>query len=610
MSYNPHFNQSGIGLSEETIDLLASIPASAIPYVQTMNQHVYNTASPSFTSVRTSSLVIPDGAFKNTILNTSAHLTADRAVWFPDRDLDLNVPTFQYLSTNSDSQCILMQQPLYSKLRWAIELRDADAGDGSNVGSNLLFRGYNDTNVSSIEAVKINRATGYVGLNLPTSMVPTYGLQMKGRCLIYGEGSGSSDGNIDIKKHSDDGQGSTLMFYRSKGTFDTPTSIANGNSLWSISSNVYTNQYQGSSTISATCTGLVGTDHSSDLAFYTTNLNTFTERMNINSAGDTTLYPNSGLIIRKYSSDANGAVLDLYKYRGTRATPTTILANDTIAGLYSSVYTTGVNMSSSIAFSATAVAGANHSSNIIFSTANVGTVAERMRITADGNVAIGGSTNTARQQLEVLGVAVVDGTAAVNGSNGSAYGTYLMWNKEANTGRSYLINQKGLGAGGIVLGSITDANVLTNWLTINSAGDTSLSGQLTIGNIQTVAGGTALYATGNVVIFTSSSRKYKQDIETLTDDGFLYKLRPVSFRAKADKLKYVGMIAEELAEFDTDKIYVRYNDKGEPDGIHYDRFIAPLIATVQSLKREINDLKQFARQHVPQLVDKFNHTML
>jgi hypothetical protein len=53
-------------------------------------------------------------------------------------------------------------------------------------------------------------------------------------------------------------------------------------------------------------------------------------------------------------------------------------------------------------------------------------------------------------------------------------GAYLEWNKDNGGGKTYLLNQRGLGAGGFVVGEVTTANTISERLTIDGYGHTRI----------------------------------------------------------------------------------------------------------------------------------------
>jgi len=98
---------------------------------------------------------------------------------------------------------------------------------------------------------------------------------------------------------------------------------------------------------------------------------------------------------------------------------------------------------------------------------------------------------------------------------------------------------------------------------------------------------------------STSSRKYKDNITTLTDSDAdkILNCRPVSFTSKCDnddksKIHY-GLIAEEVAEIDSR--LVNYNTTGvdtpEIEGVQYDRFIPHLINLIKRQSEKITVLE-------------------
>lgn len=89
-----------------------------------------------------------------------------------------------------------------------------------------------------------------------------------------------------------------------------------------------------------------------------------------------------------------------------------------------------------------------------------------------------------------------------------------------------------------------------------------------------------------------SSRKYKENIEDMTDEYAkkLLQLRPVSYDYinKEQGTNCYGLIAEEVAEIEEYPVSFR---NGEAEGIDYSTFVPQLIKMIQILQQEIDDLK-------------------
>jgi hypothetical protein len=113
----------------------------------------------------------------------------------------------------------------------------------------------------------------------------------------------------------------------------------------------------------------------------------------------------------------------------------------------------------------------------------------------------------------------------------------------------------------------------------------------------TAASANAYVADGNYLLRSTSSIRYKHDIDTLDADHALsavMAMRPVTYRGKTDddQRRYVGFIAEEMQTIAP--LLATYDEGGEtgtPNYVTYDRVTAYLVAVVQKQQAEINALK-------------------
>ncbi len=96
-----------------------------------------------------------------------------------------------------------------------------------------------------------------------------------------------------------------------------------------------------------------------------------------------------------------------------------------------------------------------------------------------------------------------------------------------------------------------------------------------------VAGATPLCRNlSNQISTCSSSLRYKTNIGQFSQGmSFVNKLRPISFEWKDGGTKDVGFGAEEIAKIDPR--FVTYNDKGEVEGVKYDRIGVVLVNAVK-----------------------------
>lgn len=110
-------------------------------------------------------------------------------------------------------------------------------------------------------------------------------------------------------------------------------------------------------------------------------------------------------------------------------------------------------------------------------------------------------------------------------------------------------------------------------------------------NLVTAAAGmTLIYdPVDNMMKKIVSSRKYKTAIEDIGNVGWLYDLKPVSFKYKTDKegRTQYGLIAEDMETVNKDLVI--YLD-GKPESINYNGLFAPMIKAIQDQKLLIEDI--------------------
>ncbi|HFT9327562.1 TPA: tail fiber domain-containing protein, partial [Escherichia coli] len=151
-------------------------------------------------------------------------------------------------------------------------------------------------------------------------------------------------------------------------------------------------------------------------------------------------------------------------------------------------------------------------------------------------------------------------------------------------------------------------DIIAETLVVKSGG----SGGFAIWDIGTTTSGANMYIDPNPGINTvwrsTSSRRYKKDIETLQDRyaDELLSLRPVWYRSicRGDRKDwgYYGLIAEEVGEIAPQYVHWREptnNDSPEDissngmvaEGVMYERLVVPLIHHIQQLTKRVEELE-------------------
>lgn len=227
---------------------------------------------------------------------------------------------------------------------------------------------------------------------------------------------------------------------------------------------------------------------------------------------------------------------------------------------------------------------------------------DQMSIVPGGNVGIGTTTPSAR--FHVSGNALVTGNLTVNGiltaSLPANSSSYIQNRTTQQTSTNFNISGNDT-VGGTLSGDIVNAatqyNVsglrvlsMPNNTTI-VLGSLNFTNEVVVPklNINTlgVAGSTELCLNSSRQIAgCSSSIRYKSNVSFFNQGLSLIKrLRPVSFNWKADNASDFGLVAEEVAE--VEPLLVTRNDKGEVEGVKYDRVSVVLVNAVQEQQRQI-----------------------
>ena len=220
---------------------------------------------------------------------------------------------------------------------------------------------------------------------------------------------------------------------------------------------------------------------------------------------------------------------------------------------------------------------------------NSSTSNELMRITGTGKIGIGNPAPSAK--LDVNGAMLAEGAQATH-----AQGVWLEWNKDGGSGKSYMLNQKGLGSGGFVFGEVNNANAITERLVIDNNGNVGIGGVAPTQKLHVAGNG---LFTGTVTascgVLTCSDIRYKKEIQPLKNSlSKIIQLNGVSYYFKKEYFKdknfndnkQVGLIAQ-----DVEKIYPELvqTDAEGFKSIDYAKLTPILVEAIKELQTQ-NDL--------------------
>ncbi|HEY0547807.1 MAG TPA: PKD domain-containing protein [Pyrinomonadaceae bacterium] len=188
------------------------------------------------------------------------------------------------------------------------------------------------------------------------------------------------------------------------------------------------------------------------------------------------------------------------------------------------------------------------------------------------------------------------GTAAGNnnttGYNNSFFGYGAGYNNmtgfyntmigiNANVGANNLSYATAIGAEAIV--STNNTVVLGR-----SAGQETvlIPGKLQLNLLGTAGGSQLCRNASNQIATCSSSLRYKMNVAPFASGlNILQRLRPIRFQWKEGGMRDIGFGAEDVAA--VEPLLVTYNDKGEVEGVKYDRISAVLVNAVKEQQTQI-----------------------
>ena len=203
--------------------------------------------------------------------------------------------------------------------------------------------------------------------------------------------------------------------------------------------------------------------------------------------------------------------------------------------------------------------------------------------------------NTAVEDRIAIGS---DGAATFTSSKGYASNGAATWtfNSTNTTDRGIEIQESGTAHAKLRVDSSDNFSIeaLTGSLALTGAGSGIVS--VTITNT-TTATAANMVIESNILKRSTSSARYKTNIEPMTDWRWLLDVQPVTFNPKTDPdgRKYGGLIAEEIAEEGPTNdagypLFAGLDELGRPDDVAYPHLVAPIIVGLQEHEARIASL--------------------
>jgi hypothetical protein len=160
----------------------------------------------------------------------------------------------------------------------------------------------------------------------------------------------------------------------------------------------------------------------------------------------------------------------------------------------------------------------------------------------------------------------------------------------------------GADANGVLFGSMSDSIVRirtgnANRLTFDASGNAIFSGNVVFDGFavpNTLDTGGSIQLCRNVsnrISTCSSSMRYKSNVRDFPGGlELIQRLRPVSFNWKEGGMLDLGLVAEEVAA--VEPLLTTTNDKGQVEGVKYDRVGVVLVNAVKEQQTQIETLSR------------------
>ena len=178
---------------------------------------------------------------------------------------------------------------------------------------------------------------------------------------------------------------------------------------------------------------------------------------------------------------------------------------------------------------------------------------------------------------------------SINGLNGATQTVNVGIGTASPTERLHVVGTGRYTGALFVEGNLNAQFNLNVASSLSVSQNANVTGNLTVGAFS--SGATSVCRTaGGILANCSSSARYKTNVVRFSSGlDMINRLRPVSFNWKQDDMLDLGLVAEDVAEIEP--LLVTHNDKGEIEGVKYDRIGVVLVNAVKEQQEEISGLR-------------------